>query len=544
MTAEPASVTTPKFQKRPTPARKANRAIDERFGTQAAIRRNLNKVFPDHWSFMIGEIALYSFVILLLTGIYLTLFFDPSNVEVIYNGSYVPLKGVEMSRAYASTLDISFDTRAGLVFRQIHHWAALIFVASIVVHLLRVFFTGAYRKPREVNWLIGIGLLMLGLVEGFAGYSLPDDLLSGTGLRIAASIAQSIPIIGTWASFLVFNGEFPGENFIPRLYVVHILLVPGVLLALIGAHLGILWHQKHTDFPGPGKTEHNVVGHRVFPVFAVKSGGFFMLTFAVLALLGGLAQINPIWTFGPYDPAKVSSASQPDWYIGFLDGSTRLMPPWEFRGWGHTIPPLLWPTAVLPGVLFTLLAVYPFLEAKFTGDKASHNLLQRPREAPTRTALGAMSISFYLVLWISGGNDIIAHTFSISLNAMTWAGRIGLIVVPPIAYVATKKLCIHLNERDAEIAAHGIETGIIRQLPNGEFVEDHRPKPPAVPDYPVVPNDRFALTAGDGHGNGQHGTGLARRAGKAVGGFFTEESEKPADGEGADSAVGGGQTKH
>ena len=390
------------------------------------MRRNLNKVFPDHWSFLIGEIALYSFIVLLLTGIYLTLFFDPCNVEIIYDGSYVPLKGVEMSRAYASTLEISFDVRAGLVFRQIHHWAALVFVASIVVHLLRVFFTGAYRKPREVNWLIGVGLLTLGMVEGFAGYSLPDDLLSGTGLRIAASIAQSIPIIGTWASFLLFNGEFPGEDFIPRLYVVHILLVPGILLALIGAHLGILWHQKHTDFPGPGKTEDNVVGHRVFPVFAVKSGGFFMLIFAVLALLGGLAQINPIWTFGPYDPAKVSAASQPDWYIGFLDGSTRLMPPWEFRGLGHTVPALVWPTLILPGVLFTLLALYPFLEAKFTGDKKSHNLLQRPREAPTRTALGAMAVSFYLVLWISGGNDIIAHTFSISLNAMTWAGRIGL----------------------------------------------------------------------------------------------------------------------
>ncbi|WP_242423735.1 cytochrome b N-terminal domain-containing protein, partial [Frankia sp. EI5c] len=311
--------------------------------------------------------------------------------------------------------------------------------------------------------------------------------------------------------------------------------------ALIGAHMGILWHQKHTDFPGPGKTEHNVVGHRVFPVFAVKSGGFFMLTFAVLALLGGLAQINPIWTFGPYDPAKVSSASQPDWYIGFLDGSTRLMPPWEFRGLGHTIPALLWPTAILPGVLFTLAALYPFLEAKFTGDRASHNLLQRPRETPTRTALGVMSLSFYLVLWISGGNDIIAHTFSISLNAMTWAGRIGLIVVPPIAYWVTKKLCIALNERDHEISAHGIETGIIRQLANGEFVEDHRPKPPPVSDYPQVPTDRIPLPSGNGDGG--HGKGLARRAGAAVGGFFTEESEKPVAG-GTGSGVGGGPGKH
>jgi ubiquinol-cytochrome c reductase cytochrome b subunit len=534
----------PKLAKRPTPVRKLNRAADERFGTQKALRANFNKVFPDHWSFMIGEIALYSFIVLLLTGIYLTLFFDPSNVEVIYHGSYVPLKGVEMSRAYASTLDISFDTRAGLVFRQIHHWAALLFVASIVVHLFRVFFTGAYRKPREINWLIGVGLLVLGILEGFAGYSLPDDLLSGTGLRIASSIAQSIPVIGSWASFLVFDGEWPGNNFLPRLYVVHILLVPGILLALIGAHLGILWHQKHTDFPGPGKTEDNVIGHRVFPVFAVKSGGFFMMVFAALALLGGLAQINPIWAFGPYDPSKVSSASQPDWYIGFLDGSTRLMPPWEFRGLGHTIPAVFWPTVILPGILFTLLALWPWIEAKFTGDREMHNLLQRPREAPTRTALGAMSISFYIVLWISGGNDVIAKTFSISLSAMTWAGRIGIIIIPPIAYKVTKVICIALNERDHEIDHHGIETGIIRQLPSGEFVEDHRPKPTPVPDYPLVPTDRIALPApatGDGHGKG-----IATRARKAVTGFFTEEHpEQPGaaddDEHAPQTPVGGGQ---
>ncbi|WP_239308040.1 cytochrome bc complex cytochrome b subunit [Frankia sp. Cj3] len=512
----------PSLVKRPGPVRKLNRAVDERFGSQAALRRNLNKVFPDHWSFMIGEIALYSFVILVLTGIYLTLFFDPSNVEIPYNGSYIPLRGVEMSRAYASTLDISFDTRAGLVFRQIHHWAALLFVASIVVHLMRVFFTGAFRKPREVNWLIGVGLLVLGILEGFAGYSLPDDLLSGTGLRIAASIAQSIPVIGTWASFLVFNGEWPGDSFIPRLYVIHILLVPGILLALIGAHLGILWHQKHTDFPGPGKTEHNVIGHRVFPVFAVKSTGFFMLVFAMLALLGGLAQINPIWSFGPYDPGNVSSASQPDWYIGFLDGSTRLFPPWEFRGLGHTVPAVFWPTVVLPGILFTLLAVYPFLEAKFTGDSRPHNLLQRPRDTPARTGFGAMAISFYLVLWISGGNDVIAKTFDISLNAMTWAGRIGCIVVPPIAFTVTKRLCLHLQARDREIAEHGIETGIIHQLPDGEFVEKHRPKLPPVPDHRRVPTDRVALPAGE---NGDAKGGLVRRAGKAVTGFFVEEED-------------------
>ena len=449
--------------------------VDERFSPAGPLRRTFNKVFPDHWSFMIGEIALYSFVILLITGTYLTLFFNPSQQEVIYQGSYLPLRGISMTQAFASTLNISFDVRGGLIMRQIHHWAALMFVAAIVVHMFRIFFTGAFRKPREVNWLIGVTLLLLAILEGVAGYSLPDDLLSGTGLRIISSIILSIPVVGSWLSFMVFGGEYPGELIIGRLYIAHVLLVPGILLALISAHLAILVKQKHTQFPGPGRTEDNVVGVRMFPTFAVKGGGFLMLVFAVLAFLGGAAQINPIWLYGPYNPAIVSAGSQPDWYVGFLDGSTRLWPDWEVRAFGHTLPALFWPTVVLPGILFTLLALYPFLEARFTKDRAHHNLLQRPRDVPTRTALGAMAIGFYVTLLISGGNDLIALKFDISLNAMTWVGRIGLLVVPPTAYWLTHRICLGLQQHDREVLAHGVETGIIRRLPSGEFIEIHQP---------------------------------------------------------------------
>ena len=281
------------------------KGIDDRLGSSNFIKRSLNKVFPDHWSFMLGEIALYSFIILLLTGTYLTLFFDASMKEVLYDGSYVPLKGIAMSEAYASTLHISFDVRGGLLMRQIHHWAALLFLAAIVVHLMRVFFTGAFRKPRELNWVIGTGLLVTGILEGFAGYSLPDDLLSGTGLRIAFGITESIPVIGTWAAFLLFGGEFPGTVIVGRLYAIHILLIPLAILGLITFHMMMIWYQKHTQFPGPGRTEHNVVGSRLFPVYAAKAGGFFFLVFGVLALLGGLAQINPIWLYGPHNPSPV-----------------------------------------------------------------------------------------------------------------------------------------------------------------------------------------------------------------------------------------------
>ncbi|MCW2523141.1 MAG: qcrB, partial [Frankiales bacterium] len=322
-----------RYEKPRTPQGKAGKWAEERLGLAAGARKQLNKVFPDHWSFMMGEIALYSFIILILTGTFLTFFFDASMAEVRYDGSYIPLQGVEMSRAYASTLNISFDVRGGLILRQIHHWAALLFLASMMIHMFRVFFTGAFRKPRELNWLIGLGLITLGLVEGFAGYSLPDDLLSGTGLRIAEAIMQSIPVIGTWVSFLVFGGKFPGTEIIGRLYIVHVLLVPGILAGLIGAHMGLLIKQKHTEFPGPGKTEATVSGERMYPTYAAKAVGFFFIVFAVCAALGGLAQINPIWLYGPYNTAQVSAGSQPDFYIAFLDGSTRLFPPWEIRIW-------------------------------------------------------------------------------------------------------------------------------------------------------------------------------------------------------------------
>ncbi|WP_283818582.1 cytochrome bc1 complex cytochrome b subunit [Jatrophihabitans telluris] len=467
-----------RFDKPRTPAGKAGKFMEERLSLAGGARKQLNKVFPDHWSFMMGEIALYSFIILILTGTFLTFFFDASMGEVKYDGSYVPLQGVEMSRAYASTLHISFDVRGGLILRQIHHWAALLFMASMTIHMFRIFFTGAFRKPRELNWLIGLGLITLGLVEGFAGYSLPDDLLSGTGLRIAEAIMQSIPVIGTWVAFLAFGGKFPGTEIIGRLYIVHVLLIPGILAGLIGAHMGLLIKQKHTEFPGPGKSEATVSGERMYPTYGAKAGGFFFIVFAVCAALGGLAQINPIWLYGPYNTAQVSAGSQPDFYIGFLDGSTRLFPSWEIRLWHHTIPALFWPTLVLPGILFSLAGAYPFLEAKLTGDRAHHNLLQRPRDVPVRTGLGSMAIVFYAVLLLSGGNDLIAKSFDISLNAMTWTGRIALLFAPPLAYLAAYKICLGLQRHDREVLEHGIETGIIKRLPNGEFIEIHQPLGP------------------------------------------------------------------
>jgi len=448
--------------------------IDSRYTAAAGIRRQINKVFPTHWSFMLGEIALYSFLILLLTGVYLTLFFDPSITKVIYDGAYLPLNGVEMSRAYETALALSFEVRGGLFIRQMHHWAALMFMVSMTVHMLRIFFTGAFRRPREANWIIGCVLLLLGMAEGFMGYSLPDDLLSGVGLRIMSAIIVGLPIIGTWMHWLIFGGDFPSELMLDRFYIAHVLIIPGIILGLIAAHLALVWYQKHTQFPGPGRAENNVVGVRILPLFGIKAAAFGLITAGVLALMAGLTTINAIWLLGPYNPAQVSAGSQPDIYMLWTDGLARVMPAWELYLGNYTVPGAFW-VAMLAGLMVVLLIAYPFIEAKITGDTAHHNLLQRPRDVPVRTSLGMMGIAFYFLVTLSGGNDLFAYHFGVSLNAMTWVGRIGLIVLPPLAYFVTYRICIGLQRSDREVLEHGIETGVIKMMPNGAFVEIHQP---------------------------------------------------------------------
>lgn len=514
--------------------------LDDRFHGARGLRVFMRKVFPDHWSFMLGEIALWSFVILLLTGTFLALFFVPSAAPVVYHGSYVKLDGISMSEAYQSTLNISFDVRAGLLMRQIHHWAADLFMAALMLHMLRVFFTGAYRKPREVNWLIGIVLFSLGLVEGLFGYSLPDDQLSGAGLRIFEGVLQGIPIVGTYLAFFLFGGPFPGSDIIPRMYVMHVLLIPGLILALITAHLFIMVHQKHTQMPAKGNTEKNVVGQPFYPYFLAKGGAWFFFIFAAIAMLATFAQINPIWIYGPYTPVAISSASQPDFYMWILEGALREMPAWEYNFLGHTLSlSVLIPFALPLGVILGGAAVWPFFERWATGDKSYHNVNDRPRNAPMRTATGLAAIVFYGVLWAEGANDVIADKLQIPLYTVTWIARVLTFVGPAIAFYATRRICLGLQRKDRELLEHGLETGIIRQMPNGEFIEVHRPvseesravleakKVPALLPAPGsedengvpspasrgamgwargVANRAFAETivAGNGHGNG-HG---------------------------------------
>jgi len=450
--------------------------LDERVGVAGILKEFGRKIFPDHWSFMLGEVALYSFFVLLLSGTFLTFFFQPAMTPVIYDGVYGPLKGAEMSIAYASTLDISFEVRGGLLMRQVHHWSALLFVAAAGLHMLRVFFTGAFRKPREINWVVGFMLFVLGMAAGFTGYSLPDDLLSGNGLRIIDGMIKGLPVIGAYTSSLLFGGQFPGEQIVARLYGLHILLVPALILIFIVIHLFMVVIHKHTHYSGPGRKDTNVVGYPLMPVYVAKAGGFFFIVFGVIMLVAATFTINPVWNYGGYDPSPVSAGTQPDWYIGFLDGALRLAPSHlEVHAGGVTWAwNILLPMIVGVGFL-AVVALYPFLEAWVTGDKREHHVLDRPRNAPTRTAIGAAGVTFYAALWAGASTDLIATNFKMSLNNILTSIQIILIVGPIIAYIITKRICLSLQRKDREIALHGRESGRIIRLPHGEYIEVHEP---------------------------------------------------------------------
>jgi ubiquinol-cytochrome c reductase cytochrome b subunit len=449
--------------------------LDDRLGVAKGGRTFMDKIFPDHWSFMLGEIALYSFIVLLVTGVFLTLYYVPSQTLVVYRGPYLPLYGQHVTEAFASSVNLSFSVRAGLLMRQMHHWACDIFVGSMIVHMARVFFTGAFRKPRELNWSIGLTLLTLAIVNGFLGYSLPDDLVSGTGIRIAYSIILSIPLVGSYVAFWLFGGNFPGHIIIERFYILHVLIVPLIIIGLVSAHMFLLVRQKHTQFPGEGRTEKNVVGTPMFPIFMAKTTGYLLMIGGVIALLGAFAQINPIWQFGPYDPMKISYAVQPDWYMGFLDGALRIFPSWSTHSLGYTIPwEVFFPAVIFPGLVFGLCYAWPMLERRFTKDTESHNLLDRPRDRPVRTASGVAVLSLLSMLFIASSTDVIANFLHISLNDVLLYMRVLVVISPFVGYAVAYKICKELQ--GVQGAGKRKVANVVTRTATGEYVAVEAPR--------------------------------------------------------------------
>jgi ubiquinol-cytochrome c reductase cytochrome b subunit len=431
---------------------RAVRFLDERSGAAPALRRALRYAFPDHWSFLLGEVALYAFVVLVATGVYLTFFFEPSTAKTVYHGAYAPLDGLEMSRAYASAVHISFDVKAGLLIRQTHHWAADVFVAAIVLHLIRVFFTGAYRKPRELTYTIGVFMLFASLLEGYLGYSMVDDLLSGMGLAIGYGVALSIPFVGANLALLIWGHPFPGDPaFWSRMYIAHVLILPLLIGGLLSAHLALVASRHHTQFRRRrDQGERKLIGVPAFPGQAPRSLGLMLAVAAALVLLGGLVQINPIWLWGPYHVGEATNGAQPDWYLGWLIGALRLVPSFDVVIANRTVVPNpFWGGALFPLVVMAALLAWPWLERRLTGDRAFHNVLDRPRDAPLRTALGAGFLAWVVMIFMAGSADRVLVFLGIGYVSQIWFYRIGIWVLPPLIGLVTWRFCLALKGLEA-----------------------------------------------------------------------------------------------
>ena len=425
--------------------------LDERTGAVPFSRKALRYLFPDNWSFLLGEVALYSFVVLVATGIYLTLFFHPSTATTVYDGSYPPLRGMEMTEAYKSVVDLSFEVKAGLLMRQTHHWAADVFVAAIVLHLMRIFFTGAFRKPRELTYVIGVVMLFLALPEGYLGYSLADDLLSGMGLAIGYAVALSVPVVGGNLGLALWGAPFPGDpSFWSRMYIAHVLILPLMIGGLLGLHLALVASRHHTQFRRSGhQSERRILGMPAFPGQAPRSLGLFFAVAASLFLLGGLVQINPIWLWGPYHVGSSTNGAQPDWYLGWLIGALRLVPHFDLVIGDRTlVPNPFWGGALFPLVVMGALLVWPWLERRVTGDRRVHNALDRPRDAPWRTAIGAAFLSWVFLIFFAGAADRVYVFLGISYVGQIWVYRALVFVLPVVVLVVTRKVCLALRRAE------------------------------------------------------------------------------------------------
>jgi ubiquinol-cytochrome c reductase cytochrome b subunit len=439
-------------RRRRDPVASPVRFVDERLGAAKGLKFILDYVFPDHWSFLLGEIALYSFVVLIATGTFLALFFSPSAAHVIYHGAYEPVRGVEVSQAYDSALRLSFSVSGGLLMRQTHHWAALVFVAAITMHLLRIVFTGAFRKPRELNYMIGVTMLMLAILEGFLGYSMPDDLLSGMGLVIAWAVGMSIPFLGGSFANAVWGGRFPGTTvWESRFFIAHVFVLPLLLATLIAIHLAIIMLQHHTQFRGPGRREKNVIGTPLWPGYALRSLGLFAAVAALLVLLGGFIQINPIWLWGPYHVYTGTNGAQPDWYLGWLIGALRMMPNAELHIGGHTIVPNpFFGGALFPLVIFAFLYAFPWLDKRFISrESVEHHLLDRPRDNPLRSAIAAAVFSCVAIVFAAGSADRLFFQFGFGYEGAIWFFRGAFFVVPVVVFFVVRRMCAELKRTEA-----------------------------------------------------------------------------------------------
>ena len=435
--------------------------LDDRLGLRAPGRKTANKVFPHNWSFLLGEIALFAFIVLVLTGVFLTMFYRPSIDPVVYNGSFELYRGTEQPAAFESILRLSHDVPGGLLFRRIHRVAAHLFVAASVLHMLRILLTGAFRRPREVNYLVGIGLITFAFAAGFTGYSLPYDSLAGTGIRIAYSELLSFPVVGDSVAFWIFGGDFPTGDVIPRFFVFHVMVLPAIIIGALTVHLALVVRQRHTQFPARGIDGHRfVLGKPLWPAQFAESATLMLWVGGLLTAAAVLVPWSDVTLIGPYVPGEVGNNAQPDWYVFWVEGALRIFPAVEFSVFNlMTISGPFIAGILLPGLVFTGLALYPFLERRVYGLTGEWHVLTNPLEIPLRAAFVLGTFSFVLIISAAATNDILSRMTGIPIEAATWFFRIVALVVPPVlaagmyAYskrrLRSRNRVVATNEEDA-----------------------------------------------------------------------------------------------
>jgi ubiquinol-cytochrome c reductase cytochrome b subunit len=424
-------------------------SLDERVGLAHPARKTLNKVFPSHWSFLLGELALISFAILVLTGIFLTAFYRPSVDTVVYAGASELYRGRELPGAFASILTLTHDVPGGQLVRRVHRATAQVFIGIAIIHMLRVVLTGAFRKPREVNYHIGWAMLVLAVVSGWSGHNLVYDTLAGTSLRVYYSFVLATPYVGEWLAQTIFAGEFPTGGLLPRLYSLHILLLPVAIGGLMAAHLALIARQTHTAYRHPAvDVEKTVVGEPLWPSQFAKTTTLALMLAGVLSLAAALVPWSEVDLHGPYLVARASNASQPDWFLFWVEGAIRIYPGVDIEVLGTIISGAFISGVVLPFLFILVMAGYPWLERHVVGDDGRHHhTAQGGLEVPFRAGFVSAFLSFWLLLSVAATNDVIARVFAVPVEGVVWFFRIAVFVVPPVVGVAVAAHGRHRSQR-------------------------------------------------------------------------------------------------
>ena len=413
--------------------------FDTRFDLDVG-RSFLGKAFPAEDSFLLGEVALFCFLVLVLTGTFLGMFFEPSTSEVEYEGSVAQYQGEELPESFVSVLHITYDVPYGMLLRRMHHWAAHLFVASMGLHMLRVFFTGAYRNPREPNWVVGSGLAVTSMFAAYTGYALPFDEFASTATGIGYNIALSVPLVGDVLSKLVFGGSFPSSATIPRFYFLHVFVLPLLIAGLIAVHMAILIHQKHTEAPREGDVHGEravakdddsvVIGLPAFPNQTAVSAVVFFLTLATLSLLAGFLPVHNVAEYGPNDPASTPALIMPDWFLMWLYGFLKLIPGWmSFTVFGVHVNTEFIGGMLLPGLVIGAMVLWPFIDRRAEPTHFTASPLDRPRA----TAVGITGVVFVMVASIAGMNNILADVLGVETSSLTLPLTALLLLYPLVA---------------------------------------------------------------------------------------------------------------